>query len=66
MARNNGGLAGFDDIQGLPVIQVWDTVVARAVHGERQSLAVVELEPDAIVPSTGTRTSSSGWSFRAR
>jgi unsaturated pyranuronate lyase len=44
------GLAGFDDIQGLPVIQVWDTVVARAVHGERQSLAVVELEPDAIVP----------------
>jgi quercetin dioxygenase-like cupin family protein len=43
-------LAGFDDLQGLPVIQVWDTVVARAVHGERQSLAVVELDPDAIVP----------------
>jgi quercetin dioxygenase-like cupin family protein len=50
MTRNNDGLPGFDDIQGLPVIQVWDTVVARAVHGERQSLAVVELEPDAIVP----------------
>jgi quercetin dioxygenase-like cupin family protein len=43
-------LAGFDDIQGLPVIQVWDTVVARAVHGERQSLAVVELDPEAVVP----------------
>jgi quercetin dioxygenase-like cupin family protein len=43
-------LAGFDDLQGLPVIQVWDTVVARAVHGERQSLAVVELDPNAIVP----------------
>jgi quercetin dioxygenase-like cupin family protein len=43
-------LSGFDDVQGLPVIQVWDTVVARAVHGERQSLAVVELDPDAIVP----------------
>jgi quercetin dioxygenase-like cupin family protein len=34
----------------LPVIQVWETVVARAVHGERQSLAVVELDPDAVVP----------------
>jgi quercetin dioxygenase-like cupin family protein len=43
-------LSSFDDLQGLPVIQVWDTVVARAVHGERQSLAVVELEANAIVP----------------
>jgi quercetin dioxygenase-like cupin family protein len=43
-------MVGFDDLQGLPVIKVWDTVVARAVHGERQSLAVVELDPDAIVP----------------
>ena len=43
-------LTAFDDLQGLPVIQVWETVVARAVHGERQSLAVVELDPDAIVP----------------
>ena len=43
-------MAGFDDLKGLPVIQVWETVVARAVHGERQSLAVVELDPDAVVP----------------
>jgi unsaturated pyranuronate lyase len=43
-------VAGFDDLNGLPVIQVWETVVARAVHGERQSLAVVELDPDAVVP----------------
>jgi quercetin dioxygenase-like cupin family protein len=43
-------VAGFDDLRGLPVIQVWETVVARAVHGERQSLAVVELDPDAVVP----------------
>jgi quercetin dioxygenase-like cupin family protein len=43
-------VGGFDDLQGLPVIQVWDTVVARAVHGERQSLAIVELDADAIVP----------------
>jgi unsaturated pyranuronate lyase len=43
-------LAGFDDLRGLPVIRVWDTVVARAIHGERQSLAVVELDPNAVVP----------------
>lgn len=43
-------MAGFDDLQDLPVIQVWETVVARAVHGERQSLAVVELDPNAVVP----------------
>jgi quercetin dioxygenase-like cupin family protein len=43
-------VAGFDDLRGLPLIQVWDTVAARAVHGERQSLAVVELDPNAVVP----------------
>ena len=43
-------MAGFDNLQGLQVIQVWDTVVARAVHGDRQSLAVVELDPNALVP----------------
>jgi quercetin dioxygenase-like cupin family protein len=43
-------LAGFDDLRGLPLIQVWDTVAARAIHGERQSLAVVELDPNAVVP----------------
>lgn len=32
------------------MIQVWDTVVARAIHGDRQSLAVVELDPNAVVP----------------
>ena len=32
------------------MIQVWDTVIARAIHGDRQSLAVVELDPNALVP----------------
>ena len=40
----------FHDLKELPVIQVWATVAARAVHGERQSLAVVELDPRAVVP----------------
>ncbi|MBA2296635.1 MAG: cupin domain-containing protein, partial [Actinobacteria bacterium] len=28
--------------------QVWDGITARAVHGERLTLALVELEPGAI------------------
>lgn len=40
----------FDDLRSLPVIQVWETVAARAINGERQSLAVVELDPNAAVP----------------
>jgi quercetin dioxygenase-like cupin family protein len=43
-------VAGFDDLHDLPLIQVWETVAARAVHGERQSLAIVELDPNAYVP----------------
>jgi quercetin dioxygenase-like cupin family protein len=43
-------LARFHRLAELDVIQVWDTVAARAIHGERQSLAVVELEPNALVP----------------
>jgi quercetin dioxygenase-like cupin family protein len=43
-------MTGFRRLDDLDVIQVWGTVVARAIHGERQSLAVVELEPNALVP----------------
>jgi quercetin dioxygenase-like cupin family protein len=43
-------VAGFDDLTRLEVIQIWETVAARAVHGERQSLAIVELDPNAVVP----------------
>ena len=31
-------------------LKVWDAVIARVVHGERASMAVVELEPDSVVP----------------
>ena len=43
-------MSRFHQLADLDVIQVWETVVARAVHGERQSLAVVELDPNAVVP----------------
>jgi unsaturated pyranuronate lyase len=39
------------DIESVPVIDVWgEAVRARRVQGERITLAVVELAPDAVVP----------------
>jgi quercetin dioxygenase-like cupin family protein len=43
-------VAGFDDLQDLPLLQVWNGVTARAVNGERLSFAVVELDPGGVVP----------------
>jgi quercetin dioxygenase-like cupin family protein len=37
-------------IDELPRIQVWDGVAARRLQGNGLTLAVVELEPNAIVP----------------
>ena len=31
-------------------VPIWDGLVARAVHGERITLAVVEVEPNAVLP----------------
>ena len=45
------------DLADLPPIHVWEGVIARRVQGERLTLAVVELAPNAIVPSIVTRTS---------
>lgn len=39
------------DITSVPALDIWgETVQARVVAGERASLAVVELTPDAVVP----------------
>lgn len=38
------------DLSALDVQQIWDGVAARSVHGERLTLAVVELDPDTVVP----------------
>jgi len=39
------------DIQAQPVIDVWgEAVRARRIQGDRITMAVVELAPDAIVP----------------
>jgi len=38
------------NLADLAPIQVWDSVVARRVEGERITLAVVELAPDSVAP----------------
>lgn len=39
------------DVQDLPLIDVWgEAVRARRVQGERITMALVELAPDAVVP----------------
>ena len=44
-------MSNLVDFDSLPVIDVWgSTVRARRVEGERLTLALVELAPDAIVP----------------
>jgi quercetin dioxygenase-like cupin family protein len=44
-------MTNLADLAALTPIQVWDGVVARRVQGEQLTIAVVELAPDAIVPS---------------
>jgi quercetin dioxygenase-like cupin family protein len=44
-------MGNLNDLDTFPQIKVWgETVKARRVQGERITLAVVELEPNAMVP----------------
>jgi quercetin dioxygenase-like cupin family protein len=43
-------VSAFDDLSALPPIDIWDAVAVRAVHGERLTLGVVELDANALVP----------------
>jgi len=41
-------VSAFDDVRAIVPRRVWDGITARAVHGDRLTVAVVELEPGAI------------------
>jgi len=41
-------VSAFDDVRSIVPRRVWDGITARGVHGERLTLALVELEPGAI------------------
>ena len=42
-------MSAFDDVARIVPRKVWDGITVRAVHGERLTLAVVELAPGAVV-----------------
>lgn len=43
-------MSAFDNLADLPLLKVWgETVHARRVQGERITLAIVELDPNAVV-----------------
>lgn len=41
---------GLDDLREIAPRQIWDGVAVRIIDGERLTLGVVELDPDAVVP----------------
>jgi quercetin dioxygenase-like cupin family protein len=43
-------MSNLIDLADHPPINIWEGVVARRVQGERITLAIVELAPNAIVP----------------
>jgi quercetin dioxygenase-like cupin family protein len=45
-----GRVATFDDLETISPQRIWEGVLARAVHGDLLSLAVVELAPGSVVP----------------
>jgi unsaturated pyranuronate lyase len=43
-------MGALDELAGIRPLKVWEGVIARAIEGDRLSLAVIELDPDSIVP----------------
>jgi quercetin dioxygenase-like cupin family protein len=43
-------MSAFDDLEGIAPIELFSGFAARAIHGERLTLAVVEIDPDAELP----------------
>jgi quercetin dioxygenase-like cupin family protein len=40
----------FDQLAAIAPHRIWDGVLGRVVAGERVTFAVIELDPDAVVP----------------
>ena len=43
-------MSAFDDLQSIPPQHLAEGYLARSVHGEQLTLAVVEVEPGAVLP----------------
>ncbi len=43
-------MSAFADVAALAPLRIWEGVGGRVVHGERVTLAVVELDPNSVIP----------------
>lgn len=43
-------MGALDELAGIRPLKVWEGVIARAIEGDRLGLAVIELDPDSVVP----------------
>jgi quercetin dioxygenase-like cupin family protein len=43
-------VGAFEDIKAVGPLRIWDDVIAREIHGQQTTLALVELESSAVVP----------------
>jgi unsaturated pyranuronate lyase len=43
-------VSAFDGVSSLDLQRIWDGVHGRAVHGDRITLAVIELDANSLVP----------------
>ena len=43
-------MSNMQDLASIPPVPIWDRVRARRVEGERVTLAIVELDPNTVVP----------------
>lgn len=60
-------MSSFADLADLSLLAVWgETVHARRVQGERITLAIVELEPNAVVPEHRHANEQLGMVIRGR
>jgi unsaturated pyranuronate lyase len=44
------GVSAFAALAELTALRVWDGVYGRVLGGERVTMAVIELDPDSVVP----------------
>jgi len=43
-------VSAFAGSGSIPPKEIWDGVVSRAIHGTRVTVALIELDPGALVP----------------
>jgi unsaturated pyranuronate lyase len=61
-------MSNFENLADLPLLEIWggDAVRARRVEGERTTLAIVELAPNAVVPEHRHANEQLGMVIRGR